>query len=567
MTRIAIIGQKAGSTRAAKQLDLEAELLHFNHLTEVLESLASNQADYALIPVYNTREGGVKEYFRLAGLAQTNIYWVDNIVLPIHLSLGVITAKHHSGGRKIRTLLGRDSAFKQGDEYLEQNFPDITKVSVTNIEEAIIDAVLRGQAQTAVIGSEKMLKKHGLKIIEREIADHNRTRFAVLGKKIPARTGYDSTAIITRPLSDRVGLLVDILNEFTRRGISILDLRSENDIRTQKLQVYIEAEGHIEDINIQKAIDTIEKKVVQEHDCLKLLGSFPRVDMRVKQIKSFGFIGTGAMSRWFAKRLENEGYTTILTGRNSRISPQEMISEVQAVLICVPISATTAIIKKFGPLLKDGQALILLAGESEITINTALEVTSQGVEIMLVHNLWGPQAATMKDKNVSVVKTSRSGVFCSEFEAFLYKHGAEIYHDSPRKHDLLMGISQKLPTMISAALAKTLSQHNIDCDDLASHTTLTSLYGILAMVRVHNQNPRTYAEIMSTSGEGRMIVRSFVKNIISLMELAEDGEIDQLCRIMDGSKDFMSREFIETSMNQARSVDEILSDSLAKTYP
>jgi chorismate mutase / prephenate dehydratase len=109
-------------------------------------------------------------------------------------------------------------------------------------------------------------------------------------------------------LDDRVGILVDILGEFSRRGINIVDMRTENDIKTQKLRIYLEAEGHIRNDNMASAIAHIETRVIQQRGAIRLLGSFPRIDMRTKYIKSFGFIGTGAMSTWFARRLENEGY-------------------------------------------------------------------------------------------------------------------------------------------------------------------------------------------------------------------------------------------------------------------
>ena len=86
------------------------------------------------------------------------------------------------------------------------------------------------------------------------------------------------------------------------------------------------------------------------------------------------------------------------------------------------------------------------------------------------------------------------------------------------------------------ALAMTLREHQIDCNDINSHSTLTSLYGILAMARIHNQNPRTYAEIMATTGDGRKIVRSFADNIIRLIDLAEQGNIDELSAIMAANK-------------------------------
>ncbi|RWX52036.1 Prephenate dehydrogenase, partial [Candidatus Electrothrix marina] len=191
----------------------------------------------------------------------------------------------------------------------------------------------------------------------------------------------------------------------------------------------------------------------------------------------------------------------------------------------------------------------------------ALEVTGSGVEIMLVHNLWGPQAATMKDKNAIVVRTGRSGRFCSEFEAFLYKHGASIYQDSATKHDLLMGIGQKLPTVISVALAMTLEENGITAEDLASHCTLTSLYPILAMARVHSQNSRTYAEIMSTSGESRKIVHNFAKNLERVKSVADQGDqegIQELCRLMERNGEHLTEPFLRNRMEQAKAVDEVL---------
>jgi len=547
------------SFQAARQYAPDARILLFNRVSDILAAFLAGDAEYALVPVYNTREGEIKETFRLVTQLDQG-YWIDNVVLPIHLSLGTIS-KTALTSTPVDTIIGRSSVFRQCEEYIDEHFPRATLMSVQDIEAALADIRTHNKTNCAVIESEDLLKKHGIELIAREVVSHNRTRFALLGRDLAKTSGYDATAFITKPLRDRVGMLADILGEFTRRGINILDLQSENDIKTQKLRIYIEAEGHIEDNLLREALARIEKSVIQEEGSIKLLGSFPRVDMRVKQIRAFGFIGSGSMSRWFAGRLESEGYKAYVTGRTTPLRPEEMIGKVDVVIICVPISVTTETIRQYGGLLQDGQALILLAGESETTLNTAIESTRPGVELMLVHNLWGPQAMTMKDKNAAVVRTARSGGFCSEFEAFLYKHGAEIFHDSPSKHDMLMGVSQKLPTTISVALAMTLAEHEIDTHDIGSHSTLTSLYGILAMARVHNQNPRTYAEIMAMSGDSRKIVRSFAKNMLHLISLAESGDIGQLCDIMDANRQYMSPAFLQTRMKQAKAVDELLSHS------
>lgn len=558
MSKIATLGPAGSDSFAAsQQYDPGSEIILFNRLPEVLESFFEGDADCAIIPVYNTREGEVKEYFRLIAKT-TDCYWVDNVVLPIHLSLGSISSNKGTP-EPVHTIVGKSSVFRQSREYLEEHYPDITRMAVVDIESAIHSILEEQKDGYGIIDSEELLKKHKLTVLDREVVSHNRTRFAVLKKEPAVQTGYDATAVITKPLKDRVGMLADILGEFTRRGINILDLHTENDIKTQKLRIYLEVEGHRKTKNLQDALETIETHVIQEEGALKSLGSFPRVDMRVKNIKSLGFIGSGDMSTWFADRLQNEGYQTTVTGRSTPVTPSAMIKEVDVVLVCVPISVTASTIREYGPELREGQALIILAGESENTISAAMESTDPGVEVMFVHNLWGPQALTMKDKNAVIVRTPRSGSFCSEFEAFLYKHGADIYQDSDQKHDLLMGISQKLPTAVSVALAMTLKEHTIDFDDISSHSTLTSLYGILAMARIHNQNPRTYAEIMATTGEGRRIMRSFADNIVKLIDLAEQGEINVLLQIMEENKSVMPPSFLDSRMKQARAVDEILS--------
>ncbi len=558
MSSLAIIGPiDSDCYQAAYQYSPDAEFVLFPKLADIFDAFSQGDVDCALIPVYNTREGEVKEYFRLVSKMEDG-YWIDNVVLPIHLSLGVLSCKEDTVP-EISTIVGRGSVFKQCAEYIEDNYPNATLMIVQDIEQAMGEIREGEKLDHAVIDSEELVKKFGFDLVAREVVSHNRTRFAVIGKKKAEITGYDATAIITRPLRDRVGMLADILGEFTRRGINILDLQSENDIKTQKLRIYVEVEGHVDTSNLHDAFETIENTVIQEDGALKILGSFPRVDMRVKKINSFGFIGSGDMSTWFADRLENEGYSTVVTGRSTPQKPEQMIPEVDVVVICVPISVTSDTIKKYGSLLKDGQALIILAGESENTIQNALKFTSQGVEVMFVHNLWGPQAVTMKDKNAAIVRTSRSGSFCSEFEAFLYKHGADIFHDSAKKHDLLMGVGQKLPTTISVALAMTLDQHSIHCDDINSHSTLTSLYGILAMARVHNQNPRTYAEIMATGGDGRKIVQSFADNLTTVIRIAEEGEINKLSEIMEKNKTTMTQSFLQSRMKQAKAVDELMS--------
>lgn len=544
--------------KAAQRYNPEARLVAFPHISALISAFVKNRADLAVIPVYNTRDGERKEFFR--AMAQISEgYWIDNLVLPVELSLGGLDERS-----ELALILGESHVLKQCSEFLAEHFPD-TSLMVTHNLESDLAAIRRDRlADRGVLAPEEVLTAHGLAIRQREVAPFNRTRYAVLGRRPSPPTGYDATVLLTRPLKDRVGLLYDILGEFSRRGVSLLDMRTESDLKSQELLFYVEAEGHRDDQKIRLALERIENHIIQEPGAIRILGSFPRVDMRTKLITDVGFIGTGEMSKWFAKRLENEGYRVLLSGRATELTPEAMVAQVQVVMVCVPISATSATIEKYGPLLRDGQALVIMAGEAETTIDAALRCCSPGVEVMLVHNLWGPQAATMKDKNVSVVRTGRSGVLCSEIESFLYKHGSHISLDTAVQHDLMMGVSQKLPTAISMALALTLKDNAIPPGEIGSHSTLTSLYGILAMCRVHAQNPRTYGEILATRGAGRKIVRDFARHLTAVLDLAEQEQIEELCRLIEGSRDYLTEEFLKDRMRQALAVDETLGRVILK---
>ncbi|MDH3393576.1 MAG: ACT domain-containing protein, partial [Desulfobulbaceae bacterium] len=303
MTTIATLGPEGShAAQAARLYNSDCVFKLFPQVSDALNAFKNNEADLALIPVYNTREGEIREYFhQMENLSHG--YWVDNVVMPIHLALGAL------GDLEPELIVGTGQELRQCEEYLAVNYPDTPRMALRDTEEAL-SWLKKSEMEVprAIIASEEILKEHGLKIRQRDVAPHSRTRFAVIGRQLPVASGYDATAMLTAPLKDRVGLLHDTLNEFSKRGVNLLDLRSETDPKSQELKFYMEAEGHIDDPALKEALTRIESHIIQEPGAIKVLGSYPRLDMRAKRINTIGFIGTGEMSQWFAKRLESEGY-------------------------------------------------------------------------------------------------------------------------------------------------------------------------------------------------------------------------------------------------------------------
>ncbi|MBE0582302.1 MAG: prephenate dehydrogenase/arogenate dehydrogenase family protein, partial [Desulfofustis sp.] len=206
MSTIATLGPHGSDGyQAARQYDPQAALLLFNNISDLIAALSDGRANYAFVPVYNTREGEVREYFRvLEGLEQG--HWIDNVVLPINLSLGAL----HGDQRLdlVQVIVGRSTVFRQCEEYIAAHMPDATLVSVRDLEAAAMDIRENRPEHYVLIDTEEVINRTGLALIARELAPYNRTRFAVIGRDPAGQTGYDATSIMTRPLADRVGLLV-----------------------------------------------------------------------------------------------------------------------------------------------------------------------------------------------------------------------------------------------------------------------------------------------------------------------------------------------------------------------
>ena len=124
---------------AAKQFDRDANLHCFNSLIELLSAFEAGNSDFALIPFYNTREGVIKEYFKLL-VDLDGYYWIDNIVLPLQLSMGAFS----SAAKSIHTIIGRGSVFNQCKDYIKANYPEATLVTVQDIESKILELKDKG---------------------------------------------------------------------------------------------------------------------------------------------------------------------------------------------------------------------------------------------------------------------------------------------------------------------------------------------------------------------------------------------------------------------------------------
>ena len=127
MKIVSIIGPKGSHAwQAAKQFSPDSKTVHFAHADRAAEAFSKKETDYLILPVYNTRIGGILKSFQV--MEKLEGFWIDNIVLPIHLSLASLDATHH-----LDPILGTRNVLRQCEDYLTRKHPEISLLVVPDV--------------------------------------------------------------------------------------------------------------------------------------------------------------------------------------------------------------------------------------------------------------------------------------------------------------------------------------------------------------------------------------------------------------------------------------------------
>jgi len=265
--KVAYFGPAGSFTNLAaiKQFGRSTELLPEGYISKVFQVVEQQQADFGVVPIENSTEGIVGA--TLDCFVDSPLHIAAEITLPIsHFLMGRGSLK------SIRKIHSHPQAIAQCRGWLEQNLPNLPVIEADSTARA---AERAGEdEEAAAIASEYAAEVYGLKIFKRNIEDHagNMTRFWVIGRKSPSRSGHDKTSILFS-VKDEVGILYRMLEPFSKAHINLTKIESRP-IKKKVWQYvfFLDMDGHAEDKKLRDAIKTLEKRCV----FLKILGSYPK---------------------------------------------------------------------------------------------------------------------------------------------------------------------------------------------------------------------------------------------------------------------------------------------------
>jgi chorismate mutase/prephenate dehydratase len=231
----------------------------------VFDAVEAGKTEYGVVPIENSHEGVIS--YTLDMFMDYDLQVSAEVMLEVSHNL-----ISKSGDKtKVKKVYSIPHATAQCRRWLELNLPGLPILEATSTAKA---AELSSQDdEAAAIASELAAKVYDLKFIEKNIEDskHNFTRFLVISKEFPPKSGKDKTSIMFS-IKDKPGALYDILSPFKKAKINLTKIESRPSKRKAWEYIFfVDMEGHIDDKKLRKAIETLKDNCLY----LKILGSYP----------------------------------------------------------------------------------------------------------------------------------------------------------------------------------------------------------------------------------------------------------------------------------------------------
>ncbi len=233
------------------------------------------------------------------------------------------------------------------------------------------------------------------------------------------------------------------------------------------------------------------------------------------------------MGRLFQGLFEGDGYRVLIAGRRTELTYEQLATEVDVVIVTVPIERTAEIVARIAPVLRPEQ---LLSDFTSIKAEPVRAMLATPACVIGCHPVFGP-VPDVAGQNV-VLCPARPGPYLEWYRDWFRSHGMHVEIMEPEAHDAAMGFVQGLTHFVNIAFAHTLDAGGVSVDDLMKvsspvYRTLFSLMG-----RILGGDAGLYAAIQIQNPHSRKAVKALLQNGAELLAAVEREDGEALQRLM-----------------------------------
>lgn len=246
--------------------DEEIERIGFTNFKDIVDAVAKEELDYALLPVENTTTGIISRSYDL--FKDNDIYAVGEINIPIREDLIVLKGTKIED---IKEVYSHPEALSQCQSFFEKH-PNIKAIPYQDTAKSVEYIKECNDKSKAALGSWLARDYYELESLLSEIQDtnNNMTRFLVITKeKVENKEANKISMVLV--LKHRPGALYNLLGILSKSGINILKLESRPIVgKVFEYMFYIDFEGNVNNREMKAVLKEIELHCLES----KVLGNY-----------------------------------------------------------------------------------------------------------------------------------------------------------------------------------------------------------------------------------------------------------------------------------------------------
>jgi prephenate dehydratase len=271
------LGPAGTFTEAALQQVPEAKGAQWrsvNNVGEALDDVVAGRSTAAMIAIENSIEGGVSASQDALAVIP-NLRIIGEYLVPVQF---VLVARPGTSLADVKVINAHPVAYGQTHLWLDANLPSHGHLPATS-NVAAAAALFENDFADAAVAPPGITAHHDVVVLAENIGDNPNavTRFVLVSRtaELPAPSGADKTSIIAELPDNNAGRLVEMLEQFSTRGVnmSLLESRPIGDALGRN-RFIIDLDGHVRDERVADALLGLKRfspKVI-------FLGSYPRAD-------------------------------------------------------------------------------------------------------------------------------------------------------------------------------------------------------------------------------------------------------------------------------------------------
>lgn len=238
--------------------------------------------------------------------------------------------------------------------------------------------------------------------------------------------------------------------------------------------------------------------------------------------------GKGGMGACMARIFADLGHNVAIADLDTPLTPEAAAGQADVVVISVPIEVTIEVIRRLGPLVREGALLMDVTSIKEAPVRAMLESTRASV--VGTHPLFGPSVHTVQGQRI-VLTPGRGDAWATWLGQNLGARGLTVCRATAKEHDQAMAIVQVLTHFSTEVMGRTLTRLGAPVARTLEFTSPIYLMELIMTARHFAQSADLYASIQMSNPQTPGVTAEFIAAAQELREAVTGGDRETFRRL------------------------------------